>query len=373
MNIPMSSSSIRLTDHQRSASDQASAHLLAGSSFRLGGYAGTGKTALISVLIPELRTEHKKSVRVVAPTGKAASVLRSKGINATTIHGLCYEIESERPLKFKKVSSLNADIIVCDEASMVPLDIYTDLVSYSIPILFVGDPGQLEPVGKDPKLMHSPDAVLSEVHRQALDNPIIQFATWLRENPTTRPVFWPRRTENFDEKLSFVSGDFLSVDPRSFDQIICGTNRTRVSINAKMRLLYQHLSPFPEPGEKLICLANNRQLGLFNGMQVTVGSEGYNPSTRELHINHTYFSEDGEALSTVVIDPDALTAEKYERPYGSDFSVVPFAYAYAITCHKSQGSEWDRVLVVDQAFGDPPNRWRYTAATRAAKSLTWSL
>jgi exodeoxyribonuclease-5 len=362
-----------LTPLQRKAADDITSALLGGSPFRLGGYAGTGKTALASVLIPELRTLHKKDVKVVAPTGKAASVLRAKGINATTIHRLCYEIENEKPLTFKKVDKINADIVVCDEASMVALDIFQDLMSYSKPVLFIGDPGQLEPVGKDPKLMHKPDFVLDEVHRQALDNPIIEYATWLREHPMERPIFWKRRSEIDPQFLNFSSGAFGG-DPLSYDQIICGINKTRISINIGVRKVMGHDGKVPQPGEKLICLANSRKYGLFNGEIITVGPGGYDTTTRELDIGREFYDADGDSSSVVEIDPDALLAEKYERPYGSSFDIIPFAYAYAITCHKSQGSEWDKVLVVDQAFPrECPNRWRYTAATRAAKQLTWSI
>ena len=360
---------MKLTPHQTDALDRIVHSLTNDSSFILGGYAGTGKTVLISELVPIL-TEKRHKVRIVAPTGKAAAVLRSKGINATTIHRLCYELVSTKPLTFEKIPKLDCDIVICDESSMIPLDIYEDLVSYNIPILFVGDPGQLEPVGKDPKLMNNPDFTLSEVHRQALDNPIIAFATFLRENPWELAFRFPN---NFpDSRLHIHRGIFDQTTLTDYDQIIVGTNKTRVTYNNKVRSLLHYKSPNPQPGERLICLSNSRRHKLFNGLQITVGSHGYNSSASELHIlrDGELFDPDFEP-EIIPINPASLNVEKFSP----DFSVrdfrVPFDYAYAITCHKSQGSEWPKVLVIDQAFGDPPNRWRYTAATRARHGLTW--
>lgn len=369
---------MKLTPHQTEAADLIIQQLLDGKHFRLGGYAGTGKTTLVSSIIPQLR-ESRLQVKVVAPTGKAASVLRSKGIAATTIHRLCYEIKTTKPLTFQKLKTIPADIVVCDEASMVPIDIYNDLMSYGVPVLFVGDPGQLEPVGKDPKLMHDPDFVLTEVHRQALDNPIVAFATFLRENPHELPF---RFKSPDDNKLFIRRNAWESLDYLSFDQIIVGTNKSRCDINRKVRsLLGRELQPHPVPGDKVICLSNSRKYQLFNGMQLTVGSRGFESFRDELHILRDGKSEDDfdrladydeESLQLVQCFPDCFYAEKFERPPLADFSIVPFDYSYAITCHKSQGSEYGKVLVLDQAFGNPPNRWRYTAATRAKDFLLWN-
>lgn len=358
---------MQLTPHQSDAIDYILRTVVDDEcSFILGGYAGTGKTFLLSKLIPMLQDDHKLKVKIVAPTGKAASVLRSKGVPATTIHRLCYEMVCPNPLTFEKVDKLDCDVIICDESSMIPSDIYNDLLSYNIPILFVGDPGQLEPVGKDPNIMKNPDFTLTEVHRQALDNPIIAFATFLRENPWE---FAFRFKHHLDSSALSIRRGLVPDHLPSFDQIIVGTNKSRVTYNTRLRKLLNHKGP-PQPGERLICLSNSRRYNLFNGLQITVGERGCNTTTEELHILRDDFNQIDNEL--IPINLDALNVEKFTPDFSRRTPQVPFDFAYAITCHKSQGSEWDKVLVIDQAFGTPPNRWRYTAATRAKASLVWS-
>jgi exodeoxyribonuclease-5 len=360
---------MKLTPHQSEAVDLILDRITHNQpTTTLGGYAGTGKTYLLSQLIPVLKSEHKLDVRIVAPTGKAASVLRSKGVSATTIHRLCYELVSTKPLTFEKKNKLDCDVVICDESSMIPLDIYNDLLSYNIPILFVGDPGQLEPVGKDPNIMASPDFTLTEVHRQALDNPIIAFATWLRENPHEFPQRYANNHPS--SQLNIHRGILAPNKLPSFDQIIVGTNLTRVHYNELLRRLNNFNGPNPNPGQRLICLSNSRRYNLFNGLQVVVGPYGYKPSSNELHILRDDWSDLAEP-ELIPLDTSALNTPKFSPVFGQKQITIPFDYAYAITCHKSQGSEWSNVCVVDQAFGNPPNRWRYTAATRAKESLTW--
>lgn len=340
--------------------------------FRLGGYAGTGKTTLIRSLLqnPGLK---KTKIAVVAPTGKASLVLRSKGIHATTIHALCYELISARPMKFElRFIPPDLDLIICDESSMVNQEIFDDLTSFNIPILWIGDPGQLSPVGDDPKIMHNRNVTLSKILRQAEDNPIIQFATQVRENKwikkpsqgaDSRVIIGPKRLLN--------SGQFKF---SSFDQIIVGRNKTRRAINNQFRQKSGKVSKFPTPGEKLICLKNNLELGIVNGQilwvqaclpnyGLVVRPDGEDPKEYEeikavrddieLHYNPEHFTCADDAK------PD-LWGNKAQLDFG-----------YAITAHKAQGSEFDRVLVLDEAFGDDANRWRYTAITRAKEYLTY--
>jgi exodeoxyribonuclease-5 len=336
-------------------------------TFRITGPAGTGKTTIIKSILNEARKYHK--VHVAAPTGKAAQVLSRKSVPATTIHRMMYEQISEHPLQFAKRSKLELDLIIIDEASMVSMDIFNDLMSYRIPIIFVGDNSQLEPIGEDPKILLKSDVRLFEIHRTAADNPIIDFATKLRMNPAMHPsVYFKGKT--LSEGLTYAPRSMPPPDKliSDYDQIIVGKNISRYHINNRLRK-----DPFqPVPGDKLICLKNDYKFGVINGEQFIVGPRHFIQGTEDedyatlIHL----INDDGSDIfvpywSALFEDP---TTQLNIKPR----NVVALDYAYAITCHKSQGSEWPRVLVIDEAFGQPPNRWRYTAATRAQQHLCWA-
>lgn len=336
--------------------------------FRLGGYAGTGKTTLLKH-IKDALVELAFDVAVVAPTGKAAKVLSSKGLFATTIHRLIYD---SGPTAGSKGWTLREKLhgvsfIICDEASMVDRKLYTDLLSFKYPILWVGDPGQLEPVGNDIRLMVDPDFTLTEVFRQALDNPILAFATHIRagkvptigQDPKTGiiPNLDPTRLlRSFRSKHKPSFG--------SFDQIIVGKNTTRRGLNKSIRESLGRPSHEPEVGDKLIVLKNNYQLGLVNGETLTIEA---------LNRIGTFNLRTDEGLLLEDVTLDLTVYHTGEVPKFVDPDVLLTDFGYAITCHKSQGSEWDRVLVLDEAFGDELRRWRYTAITRARKHLTYLL
>ena len=143
--------------------------------FKLGGYAGTGKTTIIKCLIgPDLSS--KIHPVICAFTGKACHVLRKKGLlSAQTIHSLIYDalMDEDGSVTFTLKTRLESrpNLIIIDEASMISADLYRDLRSFGIKLLFIGDPGQLEPIGDNPNLMKQPDYVLTKIHRQFLKYP----------------------------------------------------------------------------------------------------------------------------------------------------------------------------------------------------------
>ena len=152
--------------------------------FRLFGYAGTGKTTLARHLAESVDGE----VAFGAFTGKAALVMRSKGCkDARTIHSLIYrakEVESEEPsFELNEDSeAANAALIVIDECSMVDEEFGRDLLSFGKKVLVLGDPAQLPPVkGGGYFTEAEPDVMLTEVHRQAADDPIIRLSMIVRE------------------------------------------------------------------------------------------------------------------------------------------------------------------------------------------------
>jgi ATP-dependent exoDNAse (exonuclease V) alpha subunit len=327
----------------------------------LGGYAGTGKSSILKYIVQFL-----PNFGVCAYTGKAADVLRRKGMTAQTIHSLIYKpvIENGRLVGFDLTprDELELDGFAVDEASMVSKDIYQDMRSYGIPMIFVGDHGQLEPIGTDFNLMKNPEYTLEEIHRNAGD--IAKFAEKLR---------FGRRPSRADEsdKVELLNQRRLNAhDYLRVDQVICAYNKTRVQVNNEIREA-MGFSGVLQVGERIMCLKNNKKLRLFNGMQ------GY---VRNLYED----GRTGRKLMDLQVDDDIYEGLWYdtrqfgkERPDTSDYigrdNPNPFDYAYCITAHKSQGSEAPRVLVIEQKCAKwDHRRWAYTAASRAKELLLWA-
>lgn len=247
---------------------------------------------------------------------------------------------------------------------MVSEEIHDDLLSYGIPLIFVGDHGQLEPVGgRDFNLMANPQITLEQIHRNA--GPISRFADWLRQGRTA--LDWQRHFgEQYSEEVEVLTVE--EVDARgnfaNYDQIIVGFNKTRVAMNQIVRERLGLPADTVTPGDRVMCLRNNRALGLFNGQQGIVSAVGPNHSL-------AFRADTGER--TVRYMPKQFNAEK-TLPWDKAEPGVPFDYAYAVTCHKCQGDEFDHVLVAEERMPHwmwDVRRWRYTAASRAKLKLTW--
>jgi exodeoxyribonuclease V len=354
---------IRPTAEQGRALESLLAGIRAGNPVQtLGGYAGTGKTSLIRLLRAELR-----GWAVCAFTGKAASVLRRKGVDASTIHSLIYE-PWEDPLtgdvKFLLREAIPHAGIIVDEASMVGRELYQDLGSFGLPLIYVGDHGQLEPVGSaDFNLMADPDHRLETVHRNAGE--IDRFAQWLRIGHPARK--FPRESTGRVEFLSRREIEDRSLWHRA-DSIICAFNKTRVGANNLVRERLGHAGPLPGVGERVMCLRNARELGLYNGMQgVVTGVRREDSRTR------IDFESAGQSYRSVPVLPEQFGMERtIPREPGDRGGPIPFDFAYCITCHKAQGDEFGSVLVLEQRCSAwEHKRWAYTAASRARDKVFW--
>jgi ATP-dependent exoDNAse (exonuclease V) alpha subunit len=157
------------------------------------------------------------------------------------------------------------DGFICDEASMVSQQVYDDLLAYGYPVLFVGDHGQLEPVEDRFHLMANPDVTLETVHRHAGEIP--RFAEFVRQG--NAPVNWQRHARYTGAAVRFVDfADLHAVEvERAPDQIIVAFNKTRVLFNRDARELYGFPADHPAAGDRVICLQNDRELGIYNGQQ----------------------------------------------------------------------------------------------------------
>ena len=334
--------------------------------FRLFGYAGTGKTTLARHIAEGVDGE----VKYAAFTGKAALVMRNKGCDgASTIHSLIYrtrESGEEQPSfqLWDDAPASKAKLIVIDECSMVDEELGRDLMSFGTPLLVLGDPAQLPPIqGAGFFTNAEPDAMLTEVHRQAQNDPIVRLSMDVREG---------REIEIGDYgETQVVRRDALDPDRvMGADQVLVGRNNTRRAYNMRIREKMGLTEPLPVAGDKLVCLRNNRKKALFNGGLWRVKARAQSKS-RIITMRIAPDEDFGGRVTKVSVRADCFTggiediAWEQRRPYDE------FDYGYVLTVHKSQGSQWDDVVLFDEsfAFQDSRARWLYTGITRAARRL----
>ena len=337
------------------------------SIFRLFGYAGTGKTTLVKHIAEGVDGK----VLFAAFTGKAACVMRSKGCySASTIHSLLYrarESGEETPSfeLWNDAPASKAKLIIIDECSMVDAELARDLMSFGVPLLVLGDPAQLPPISGGGFFTDAePDAMLTEVHRQAQDDPIVRLSMEIRAgNPLTQGQYGETQVVRRD-----------ALDPKRVldaDQVLVGRNVTRRAYNARLRERRGFADALPMAGDKLVCLRNNRRKGLFNGGLWMVKER---PKPRRQIIRmHLKPDEDlGERVIKVSVRPECFTGAIEEFDWPQRKAYDEFDFGYVLTVHKAQGSQWDDVVLFDEsgAFPDNRDRWLYTGVTRAAKRLT---
>jgi exodeoxyribonuclease-5 len=345
----------------------------------LGGYAGTGKTSLIAHLVNYLESI-ELDYAVLAFTGKAVSVLKTKGIKkAATCHSHIYNLDNRSrgdDLKFIKKPYIDEFILIIDEASTISKQLHQDLLSYGkVRIIYVGDHGQLKPIGEDPDLMEDPDIRLEVPHRQAMGSNVLQFAHSIRQGKIPRYGKCPN--VEIAQKSEFWN--YLR-DPQwaTFDsQVLVGFNNTRHRVNSIVRAANNLYGRIPDPGEKIIFLNNNRDRGIYNGMILKVLSA---KKVGKLYINVDLEEVTGEnprqwknipliecQFGQNKISPTGEIADALKNK-----GAMLADYAYSLTTNKAQGSEWDNVLVIEECHPDNDlKRWAYTAVTRAAKTIIY--
>lgn len=348
--------------------------------FRLFGYAGTGKTTLARYFAEHVEGQ----VQFAAFTGKAAQVLRSKGAtNARTIHSLIYRPRGEEAVENEVTgkTSINptfainrqspiarAKLIIIDECSMVDEQLGRDLMSFGTPILVLGDPAQLPPIsGGGFFTEHEPDCLLTEIHRQARDNPIIRLALDVREG---------REFMRGDYGTAQVIGreDVNQDIVLAADQVLVGRNQTRRSYNKRLRQLKDFNAAYPQAGDKLVCLRNDPAKGLLNGSLwkvMTSSRETVKPGINLL-VSPEEDDPDRGVAKIKLLKATFEDENPDEIPWQTRKRYDEFDFGYALTVHKAQGSQWNNVCLFDEswAFKETRQRWLYTAITRAAERLT---
>ena len=362
----------------------------------IAGYAGTGKSTLVRFIIDALDVEEDK-VAYATFTGKAAEVLRKKGNkNAMTLHRLLYDSIPKPGGGFfrKPKMSLEYTIVVVDEVSMVPKSMTDMLLKHKVFILFLGDPGQLPMIDKNEShnLLDHPDVFLDQIMRQAAESEIIQLTMKIRNGEDI--PFMHGKEIMIVPKKDLVTGHLLWADT-----ILTATNATRHSINNQVRSLLGFNGEINE-GETIICKHNYWEDLNDEGDALVNGTIGKVKNIHDSYINIPYYIQNdrhhiptimcditpdgGSDFVCVNMDKDFLLNETPCLDWRTSYrlgkmknkigDIIPrqITYGYALTCHAAQGSEWDKVLVLEESFPfdkDEHKRWLYTAATRAAEKL----
>lgn len=376
--------------------------------FRLFGYAGTGKTTLAKTIAEGIGGKTFYGTF----TGKAAHVLRTKGCDgATTIHSLIYhpkeksksrlkeleqavikmraellqnnpggdvtrhkpfvdlqaELDKEKSNSARPMFTLNelseirnADIVIIDECSMVDEQMALDLMSFGKKVLVLGDPAQLPPVGGNGYFIEAkPDFMLTDIHRQAKDNPIIWMATEVR-NERSIPL------GNYGDSRVYLRKDLDKRDVLDADQVLVGKNQTKLDFNKRMRELQGKTGVLPVAQDKLVCLRNNHDVGLLNGA-IWVVEEVGGHTDNEVEMKVT--SDDTGATIEVISHMAHFQGRKLDWWEKKD--AEEFDYGYALTCHKAQGSQWKNLMLFDESSSFRADRWKwlYTGITRAAERV----
>ncbi len=355
----------------------------------LGGYAGTGKTTLIAILRKVIFQQNPKiKVAFAAFTGKATRVLKNylkendvlyKGDSVGTIHSLIYSLienENHEIMGWKRKEEIKADLIIIDEASMVDQKIWLDLLSYDVPILAVGDHGQLPPVSGQFNLMENPEIKLEEIHRQVADNPIIKLSIEARKHGQIKIGNYGqgvRKLSKNDPESQEIIENYL----QQYNQdtlILCGYNNTRIKLNNYLRTLLGYESPLPQAGDRVICLRNRQQYAIFNGMLGTL--QTINSKDDNFYEVKIMFDDDDQIFEGLAVKKQfgsstAMNFGKETRALTMHGEL--FDFAYALTVHKAQGSQASRVILFEERFKQMSDldwrRWLYTAVTRAEDEL----
>ena len=365
-------------------------------TWEISGPAGSGKTSVIREVIRRAGI-NPDNVLYMAYVGKAAMMLALNGNNAKTIHGSIYDLvpipivdENGEFVKkdgriltrmgFKLKESLPPEIthIVVDEGSMVNEHIKADLLSFGIPIIVLGDLNQLPPVFGDPAFLQKPDYILTKIERQKEDDPIVQLSQMAIRGDYIR--YGKYGNNCYVVPRDKVSEEDMQTVMKKTDIILCGRNSTRENINEYYRTKIMVITTpgVPVVGDKIICRQNNWKLHIDNGIYMINGLIGY--------IDNMYLDTYNKRSMYIDFRPEFLPDSKFMRvamDYQYLFAPLKqannarmsyynlFQFAYAITAHLSQGSQYGSVMVYDEQMGnrDYYRKWLYTCITRAIHTL----
>jgi len=354
----------------------------------VGGFAGTGKTTITAELRKQL-FEISKDFKVAfcSYTGKATRVLKNalllqkaiyKGDTIGTIHSLIYSPmtnSAEEIIGWERKEKITFDLIIVDEASMVDESIWNDLLSYRLPIIAVGDHGQLPPINGKFNLMAEPQFKLEEIHRQKKNNPIIDLSVLARTEGKipigdygNNVIKVSRNSTDAQDIIDDVLGNY---SPEML--VLCGYNTTRTKLNKFIRSKLEFESATPHKNDRVICLRNNHQKHIYNGMLGTIAS--INENDESTYYAKIDFDDEADQFKGLILAEqfNNLQAMNFTNKRSRTLKSDLFDFGYALTVHKAQGSQAKRVILFEERFAqmdeDMWRRWLYTAVTRAEEEL----
>jgi len=377
--------------------------------YYLAGYAGTGKTFLARHLAEGI----DGNVCFAAFTGKAALQLKKAGANnASTVHSLTYRLSEQDVERIEELETLrrkaspadalvitqelrtlkepsfeldpesplkDASLLILDECSMVGEEMAQDLLSFKVPILVLGDPGQLPPItGEGYFTGGTPDTMLTDIRRQEKDNPIIALSMAVREHGSI-PIHFSKTAGRF--AASACTNEALL----EASQILVGKNATRRASNRHLRKLLGFTTAYPEKGDRLIALRNDKRAGVFNGLMFEAladaeyeeGPDG-TPTNFEMYldcISELDKEYEGLPIISAAFDEYTHPGVTDEIPYYMFKGKQQMDFAYSVTVHKAQGSQFNDVILIDDGMfnwrgkREERKQWLYTAVTRAVDTF----
>ncbi len=415
----------------------------------LKGYAGTGKTSLISAFIKTCDLYSVKAV-LMAPTGRAAKVLANySGKPASTIHKRIYFRNTDKFGNNRFVLQQNMfkkSIFIVDEASMVgdsgtdvSNSLLADLLSYVYSghhcrLIFIGDTAQLPPVGysESPALeaeylksiypLSIHQSVLRQVMRQAEDSGVLFNATHLRVQLIQNPDVYPKfDLKGFNDIKRIEGSEFSDLLDSSYSNygeegtiVITRSNKNANLYNRQIRSRIKWLDSIIEGGDYCMVVKNNyywldetSKAGfiangdVFQVLKIKTTKEIYGFKFAEAHIQLIDYPDqppfdvmllldvldvDGPSLSEsdlkklydTIMEDYADEPDRNKRktllkanPY---FNALQIKFAYCVTCHKSQGGQWNDVYIdsgylTEEMINEDFYRWLYTALTRATNTV----
>lgn len=340
MQLTLTNTTATPTDHQYQAIQAVASQLSTNQIAVLKGIAGSGKSFSIPFIIDALNF-NPEDVLLLAPTGIAA-----KNIGGQTIHSFRYKpiIENDILIGFIPIELSEYEwipkLIIVDEYSMVEQQLIDDLAILGSKILLVGDQAQLPPVSGTNNFLGVVHGQLSQPMRQALDNPILWAANLVRKGEPIpyglhgNVLFVGRKTDLDD---TWIKEEVM---------MICGKNATKDMLNNKIT----NGRDWFMDGDKVMFLQNTNQ-GIYNGTIVKL--EGVESQRRRY----------GTVYRASNVGSNSFKFGEKPNKFLDSYAT----FAYAITCHKSQGQTFaSKGLIIDESylFREYQSNWLYTAVSR---------
>lgn len=416
---------MKFNKQQEVAIKEITTNLIKGNvlAWTLSGYAGTGKTTLASHIADIAKAVGLK-VWFVAPTNKAAEVLRRKGnAGVSTVHRLLYKFHNKRWIKVIETAQglrekeEDTKLIICDEASMLSDKLLDDLEEYAKfmgnKILYMGDPFQLPPVGHASRTVFDNEhkSVLTQVMRQKEESAILDWATALRERQF---AFAPDESKGdvlIEDRVTLWKSYIADLNAGKDVTMVTWKNDARVKFNAGVRSYLGYHGKTLQEGEPIMAISNGIYMNNGETMNAPKGLEFLGKDNLYVTVAgkekavvvpaEFYRYDDDGCTKRIILVPEFMGAsiapqflkglyywreeggwkKEFTTTIGSgrrtrvtlDLSVSICTYGYAITAHKSQGSQWDEVYItgISKLTGQQITnaRWLYTAVTRAASKV----